>query len=61
MYDLGISRWHPDPLTAIEEKKDRPAEKLLGDIHRNPPRLNRASVAWQPSAAPDIGLAACPL
>ena len=26
MYDLGISRWHPDPLAAIEEKleeKDR--------------------------------------
>ena len=21
MYDLGISRWHPDPLAAIEEKK----------------------------------------
>jgi hypothetical protein len=23
MYDLGISRWHPDPLAAVEEKGDR--------------------------------------
>jgi hypothetical protein len=21
MYDLGISRWHPDPQAAIEERK----------------------------------------
>jgi hypothetical protein len=23
MYDFGISRWHPDPLTAIEEKLEK--------------------------------------
>jgi hypothetical protein len=23
MYDLGISRWHPDPLAAIEEKLEK--------------------------------------